>query len=64
MLRPPTEPVPTVLLGSPAADIFRHLIRMNDGPGHCLLVVDYRPSVNARIPLWAKAGGYERYGTE
>lgn len=33
-VRPAMEPVPEVLLGSPAADIFRHLIRMNDGPGH------------------------------
>lgn len=36
-VRSPTEPVPTALLGTPAADIFRHLIRMNDGPGHCPL---------------------------
>jgi cytochrome P450 len=34
-VRPPAEPVPTALLGSPAAEIFRHLVRMNDGPGHC-----------------------------
>src|ERR1700704_2197965 len=34
-VRPPAEPVPNALLGSPAADIFRHLVRMNDGPGHC-----------------------------
>lgn len=34
-VRPPTEPVPKALLGSPAADIFRQLIRMNDGGGHC-----------------------------
>jgi cytochrome P450 len=34
-VRPPLEPVPTALLGSPAADIFRHLVRMNDGQGHC-----------------------------
>lgn len=34
-VRPPAEPVPAVLLGSPAAEIFRHLVRMNDGPGHC-----------------------------
>jgi cytochrome P450 len=33
-VRPPTEPVPRALLGSPAADIFRHLVRMNDGAGH------------------------------
>jgi cytochrome P450 len=34
-VRPPAEPVPRALLGSPAADIFGHLVRMNDGPGHC-----------------------------
>jgi cytochrome P450 len=33
-VRPRTEPVPRALLGSPAADIFRHLVRMNDGAGH------------------------------
>ena len=34
-VRPPAEPVPKALLGSPAADIFRHLVRMNDGASHC-----------------------------
>jgi cytochrome P450 len=34
-VRPTAEPVPTALLGSPAAEIFRRLIRMNDGAGHC-----------------------------
>jgi len=34
-VRPPAEPVPKTLLGSPAAEIFGRLIRMNDGPGHC-----------------------------
>ena len=34
-VRPPAEPVPRALLGSPAGDIFGHLVRMNDGPGHC-----------------------------
>ncbi|HEX3531234.1 MAG TPA: cytochrome P450 [Thermoanaerobaculia bacterium] len=34
-VRPLTEPVPAALLGSPAGEIFRHLVRMNDGPGHC-----------------------------
>src|SRR5712692_8300220 len=33
-VRPPTEPVPRVLLSSSAADIFRHLVRMNDGQRH------------------------------
>lgn len=33
-VRPPAEPAPTALLGSPAGDTFRRLVRMNDGPGH------------------------------
>lgn len=33
-VRPPSEPVPAALLGSPAADIFAHLVRMNDGEYH------------------------------
>src|SRR5262245_1448218 len=33
-VRPPAEPVPRALLGSPAAEIFRHLARMNDGEQH------------------------------
>lgn len=33
-VRPPAEPVPRPLLGSPAGEIFRHLVRMNDGPRH------------------------------
>src|SRR5215813_5811415 len=32
--RPATEPVPEALRGSPAAEIFRHLVRMNDGERH------------------------------
>jgi cytochrome P450 len=34
-VRPTTEPVPKALLGSPAAEIFQHLVRMNDGERHC-----------------------------
>ncbi|GCE26532.1 cytochrome P450 [Dictyobacter alpinus] len=34
-VRPLTEPVPKALLGSSAADIFQHLVRMNDGIKHC-----------------------------
>jgi cytochrome P450 len=37
LVRPAAEPVPTALIGTPAADVFRHLIRMNDGPGRCPL---------------------------
>jgi cytochrome P450 len=33
-VRPADEPVPPALLGSPAAEIFRQLVRMTDGAGH------------------------------
>jgi cytochrome P450 len=33
-VRPPAEPVPAALLGTPAGDIFGRLVRMNDGPDH------------------------------
>ncbi len=34
-VRPPAEPVPRHLLGTPVGDIFRHLVRMNDGARYC-----------------------------
>jgi cytochrome P450 len=34
-VRPMAEPVPKALLGSASADIFQHLVRMNDGERHC-----------------------------
>src|SRR4030095_7484258 len=33
-VRPPAEPVPKALVGSPAGEIFRRLVRMTDGAGH------------------------------
>ncbi len=33
-VRPPAEPVPRALVGSPAGEIFGQLVRMNDGPFH------------------------------
>ena len=33
-VRPLAEPVPRALLESPAGEIFRSLVRMNDGPAH------------------------------
>ncbi len=44
-VRPPAEPVPRAFLGSPAAEIFRHLVRMNDGPRHQAL----KPAVTATL---------------
>ena len=34
-VRPPTEPVPRALIGTTAGEIFRQLVRMNDGENHC-----------------------------
>jgi cytochrome P450 len=36
-VRPTAEPVPRALLGSPAGEIFRQLVRMNDGRDRCPL---------------------------
>ena len=36
-VRPTTEPVPTALVASPAADVFGRLARMTDGPGHATM---------------------------
>lgn len=33
-VRPAAEPVPAVIAGAPAGDIFKNLVRMNDGPRH------------------------------
>jgi len=33
-VRPATEPVPRAILGSPAGEVFGHLVRMNDGTAH------------------------------
>ena len=62
-VRPPAEPVPRAIAGSSAAEIFRRLVRMNDGAGHgpCKRAVE-RPSTRSakRKPLaasrrWAEA---------
>src|ERR1700736_469103 len=34
-VRPPSEPVPKAIAGSPAGAIFGHLVRMTDGERHC-----------------------------
>jgi len=48
-VRPPAEPVPPAIIGAPAGEIFRNLVRMNDGPRHakakaavgaCLAAID------------------------
>jgi cytochrome P450 len=40
-VRPPAEPVPAAIVGSPAGEIFGSLVRMNDGARHAAL----RPAV-------------------
>lgn len=44
-VRPPSEPVPRALLGSPAGDLFGRLVRMNDGAYHAAL----KPAVSATM---------------
>lgn len=58
-VRPAAEPVPKALLGSSAADIFRHLVRMTDGPGQQALkasVMGMLGSMDASGPSreWAR----------
>ncbi|MEJ7687052.1 MAG: hypothetical protein WKG52_08725 [Variovorax sp.] len=36
-VRPVAEPVPPAIAGTPAGEVFGHLVRMNDGPGHARL---------------------------
>jgi cytochrome P450 len=43
LVRPPAEPVPGALRGSPAGDIFGRLVRMNDGARHSAM----KPAVSA-----------------
>ena len=43
LVRPPAEPVPAALLGSPAGAIFGRLVRMNDGARHSAM----KPAVSA-----------------
>ena len=46
-VRPPAEPVPRALVGTPAGEIFRHLVRMNDGANHLRL----KPGVSAKVAM-------------
>ena len=43
LVRPPSEPVPRALVGSPAGSIFGRLVRMNEGAKHSAL----KPAVSA-----------------
>ncbi|HEX8430344.1 MAG TPA: cytochrome P450 [Longimicrobium sp.] len=44
-VRPAAEPIAAALFGSPAAEIFRHLARMNDGAAHHAL----KPALTATL---------------
>jgi cytochrome P450 len=55
-VRPPSEPVPKALQGSPAGDIFGRLVRMNDGVGHSPM----KPAVSATLGMLDPAGVAER----
>ncbi len=46
-VRPPTEPVPKALVGSPAGEVFGALVRMNDGAAHLRL----KPGVSATLAM-------------
>jgi cytochrome P450 len=51
LVRPPAEPVPSAIAGAPAGDIFKHLVRMNDGPRHAKT----RPAVSACLAAFDPA---------
>jgi cytochrome P450 len=58
-VRPPAEPVPSGLTGSPAGEIFRHLVRMNDGATHRRL----KPGVSAKLAMLDPVRVSEQAGT-
>ncbi|HEY8293257.1 MAG TPA: cytochrome P450 [Thermomicrobiales bacterium] len=55
-VRPPTEPVPVALRRSPAGDIFRHMVRFNDGESHC----PFKEAVSAALGAITVTGAAER----
>jgi cytochrome P450 len=44
-VRPAAEPVPRAIVGSPAGEVFGHLVRMNDGAAHQA----YRPALQRAL---------------
>jgi cytochrome P450 len=50
-VRPAAEPVPGAIAGAPAGDIFKHLVRMNDGPSHAKA----KPAVTACLAAFDPA---------
>jgi cytochrome P450 len=57
-VRPPTEPIPAALRGTPAGTIFQHLVRFNDGAGHC----PFKDAVSAALEAIAATRVAERSG--
>jgi cytochrome P450 len=57
-VRPVAEPVPRGLVDSPAGEIFRHLVRMNDGAVHLRL----KPTVSAKLAMLDPARVAEQAG--
>ncbi|MGI8687592.1 MAG: cytochrome P450 [Thermomicrobiales bacterium] len=55
-VRPPTEPVPAALQGTPSGEIFRHMVRFNDGAGHC----PFKSAVSAALGEIAVTRATER----
>jgi len=58
-VRPPAEPVPRALVGSPAGDIFGQLVRMNDGRAHR----DLKPAVSSTVEAIGGSRGVEQSRT-
>ncbi len=55
--RPAAEPVPKALLGTPAENIFRHLVRMNDGAAHCPFKQAVAATLHAAASVHVEAVG-------
>jgi cytochrome P450 len=55
-VRPPTEPVPAALRGTPAGTVVQHMIRFNDGAGHC----PFKGAVSAALAEIAATRATER----
>jgi len=50
-VRPPAEPVPKALVGTPAGDVFGGLMRQNDGPAHQQAKARATPLLGAAMPV-------------
>ena len=48
LVRPPTEPVPRALVGTPVGEVFAMLVRMSDGSFHAT----HKPAVEADAARW------------